>query len=296
MALGLVMPLARYRPVDAAGAPYSGARLYAYLAGTTTPTDLYTTSALTTPHAWPVVADSGGLFAAIYLSQSLAYKIVLMDADDVPVWSQDNVSLAPVSELEAIKVGGITLSGQVANDVIYATSASQLGVIHSEAHAALVTAADGAPVFAAGAVRRLSHNVTPVSNSGTGETDLMSCTIPALTITANGMGVDVLAFGTSANNANTKTIRVYVGGALVLGTTIQIDGTPWRVRLSLRRVGSNTSVITADATGVATTGVVGAYLDGSVSMLDSVLIKVTGQSGTGSADITQKAMSVVMVS
>jgi hypothetical protein len=63
--------------VDSTGAPLAGAKLYFYRAGTTTPTDTYTTSARSVAHTNPVVADSEGVFAAIYLGTTYNYKAVL---------------------------------------------------------------------------------------------------------------------------------------------------------------------------------------------------------------------------
>lgn len=69
----------------------SGAKLNFYTAGTDTRKDTYSDSALTTANSNPVVADSTGLFGAIYM-ESGAYKVVLTDSSDVTLWTQDNVS------------------------------------------------------------------------------------------------------------------------------------------------------------------------------------------------------------
>ena len=67
--------------------------LDAYAAGTTTRIDTFTTSALSTPNANPVVADANGLWGAIYLDPSLgAYKFVLKNSAGVEQWTQDNVA------------------------------------------------------------------------------------------------------------------------------------------------------------------------------------------------------------
>lgn len=68
--------------VNSAGEPYAGAKANFYLTGTSTPTDTYQDNALATPHANPVVADSGGQFAAIYLDPSITYKCVITDSSD----------------------------------------------------------------------------------------------------------------------------------------------------------------------------------------------------------------------
>lgn len=68
----LVLPVARAS--DSNINPYSGALLDAFLTGTTTRTPVYTTSALTVEHTNPVVADSAGLWPAIYLDPSVSYR------------------------------------------------------------------------------------------------------------------------------------------------------------------------------------------------------------------------------
>lgn len=68
--------------INSAGTPYAGAKVNFYLTGTTTPTDSYQDNALTTPHANPVVADSAGQFAAIYLDPAITYKAVITDSSD----------------------------------------------------------------------------------------------------------------------------------------------------------------------------------------------------------------------
>ena len=68
------------RAVDASGLPMAGARLQFYATGTTTPTSVYSTTGLETPLGNPVVADSGGLFAPIYLDPAVTYRVQLSSA------------------------------------------------------------------------------------------------------------------------------------------------------------------------------------------------------------------------
>lgn len=77
MATGTLLPAPVLRAVDASGLPLAGALLQFYLTTTTTPTPVYTTKALTTPLANPVVADGGGLFPAIYLDPTVTYRAQL---------------------------------------------------------------------------------------------------------------------------------------------------------------------------------------------------------------------------
>jgi hypothetical protein len=84
--------LPRQLVVDADGDPRSGAKLYTYVSGTTTPLTSYTTPALSTAHANPVVAVSTGLIPAVYFPDSVtSYKLVLKDSSDVTIWTEDNI-------------------------------------------------------------------------------------------------------------------------------------------------------------------------------------------------------------
>lgn len=76
---------------SAAGVPLSGAKLYFYVAGTTTDQAVYQEIGLSTQHTQPVVADASGIFPAIYLGAS-TYKAVLKTAADVEIKSYDNIN------------------------------------------------------------------------------------------------------------------------------------------------------------------------------------------------------------
>ena len=80
----------------ATGAVISGAKVFFYQNGTTTKQNTYTTAALTTPHANPVVADANGKLPAIFLDPSLPdYKVVITTSTDTdpplsPIDTVDN--------------------------------------------------------------------------------------------------------------------------------------------------------------------------------------------------------------
>lgn len=54
-----------------------------YLTGTSTPVDVWTTSARNVPHDWPVEADSAGVLPVIYLDPEVVYKTEVYDENDV---------------------------------------------------------------------------------------------------------------------------------------------------------------------------------------------------------------------
>ena len=101
-----VLPLA---DVGSGLTPSSGAQLFFYETGTTTPKDTYSDSAGTTPNANPVVANSVGVFDDIFISGT--YKVVLKNAANIQQWAAD-----PISEF-------VTGSGQENNVLSRATLA-----------------------------------------------------------------------------------------------------------------------------------------------------------------------------
>ena len=87
-----------YSPPARAAAPngvaYAGAKLYFYTTGTETPATVYSDSSLTTAHSWPVSADNGGLFPAIYLVPSTSYRALCKSAQGSKLFDHDLVSSA----------------------------------------------------------------------------------------------------------------------------------------------------------------------------------------------------------
>lgn len=79
------------REVSDVGVPLSGAKLYFYASGTSTPQNTYSDAALTVANANPVVADSGGRFGDIYMGAG-TYKVVLKTASGTTVWTADPVA------------------------------------------------------------------------------------------------------------------------------------------------------------------------------------------------------------
>lgn len=69
-----------------------------YLSTTTTPTPVYTTSALYVAHTQPVEADASGVLAPIYLDPSIAYKASVYDENDVLQYTVDPVNDSLISQ------------------------------------------------------------------------------------------------------------------------------------------------------------------------------------------------------
>lgn len=76
---------------DANGLPRAGAKAYTYQTGTTTPLTTYSDSALVTPHANPVVADSEGIWPPVYVPTTTDVKVTFKTSADVTLRTVDPV-------------------------------------------------------------------------------------------------------------------------------------------------------------------------------------------------------------
>jgi len=96
-----------------AGALLVGGKLYTYEPGTTTNKATYTDAGATTPHTNPIILDAAGE-AEVFISGNT--KFVLKDADDVQIWSKDNI-IDSVSSTESLSgVSGVdTITANAAN-------------------------------------------------------------------------------------------------------------------------------------------------------------------------------------
>lgn len=92
--------IAPFTAVDGNGHVRANAKLYLYQTGTSTPQNSFSDAALSVTNTNPVVADSSGLFSAIYLGDPptfTAYKAILKTSADVTVWTADPYAGAPIT-------------------------------------------------------------------------------------------------------------------------------------------------------------------------------------------------------
>jgi hypothetical protein len=80
----------RFRITTAAGVPVSGGKLRIYNANTTTLSTIYSDAALSVPLTNPVVADSGGWCAQVFIGDG-AYDLATLTAADVVIKTYEDV-------------------------------------------------------------------------------------------------------------------------------------------------------------------------------------------------------------
>lgn len=80
---------------DNSGNVLTGGKIYTYLAGTTTPATTFTTSAGNVAWSNPIVLDASGRVSGsgeIWLTDSIAYKFIVKDSNDVLIATYDNIT------------------------------------------------------------------------------------------------------------------------------------------------------------------------------------------------------------
>lgn len=111
--MAFTLPALPLRLTDANGNILAGAKMYVFEAGTTTPTDCYTTSALSVAHPNPLVADSGGMFDDAFFAPG-DYKIRFTTAGEATVWEVDNYNVpetgSTISFPSEVKTANFTLT------------------------------------------------------------------------------------------------------------------------------------------------------------------------------------------
>ena len=142
----------------------------------------------------------------------------------------------------------------------------------------------------------LSVNTTSNGNTAvTSEEILMSYSLPAKTLSATGKGIKIRAWGTTAANADNKTIKLYFGSAVITTPTAATNNKGWEVELEVFRTGSGTQVVFGKGQ-VDTTNVTPLVTTGTETDTGAITIKVTGTAGTANAnDIVAKGLIIEML-
>ena len=134
-----------------------------------------------------------------------------------------------------------------------------------------------------------------VGNEGTGVDTLMSYELPAGALGGDGKALRILAWGTTANNANTKQIILLFGATAIVSSPAEnYTNEKWWFEAFVVR----TSATAQEAFGWTMTGGNNVRATGSTTpaetMSGAITIKLTGEA-TASNDIVQRGMIVEFV-
>ena len=188
------------------------------------------------------------------------------------------------------------------NDTSIATTAFVQGELVAKAPLASPTFT-GTPLETMGTgsgtaslIGKANINTTPVGNVGTGIDDLMTYSLPANSLSANGKGIRVTAWGTGVNNGNAKNVAFALGGSNTTIALPTITDTGWTWSIVILRTGSNAQklFINFSASNRATLALTKKYIDilsFTVTDTSAITVKFTGEA-VANNDIVQEGMVV----
>ena len=130
----------------------------------------------------------------------------------------------------------------------------------------------------------VSVNTTAVgTDADTVEKDLMTYSLPADSLSSNGKGIKVRAWGTTGANADNKTIKVYFGSATYSTGVASLNNNKWLVELLVYRTGASGQdwVASMLMDGNTTDVQLGTLTEDETA---AITIKVTGQNAVATAD------------
>jgi hypothetical protein len=139
----------------------------------------------------------------------------------------------------------------------------------------------------------VSNLTTTQTGANTNETDLWTYTLPANSLTTDGWGVRVTAYGSFGANATNKILKVYFGGTAIGNTGPgAANNLAWEIVMVMWRTGASTQK------GYASTRASNFYQivqkgTASADLTASVEIKITGTNSAANAgDIVKEGALV----
>lgn len=242
---------------------------------------------------------------------ALAVKATIATADV----DNDAITYAKIQNVSATdKLLGRSTSGAGDVEEIACTAAAR-SILDDASVAAILTTLGGAPLASptftgtpletmgtgsgtAALIGKAHINTTTIGNVGGGPDDLMSYALPANSLSANGKGVRITAWGKTASNANVKTLTPVFGSNLANITfTTSILGA-WWAEIIVLRTGASTQkmAIRLSESGYASLSSTPklAVIYSALAEADTaaITVKFVATTVTADNDITQEGMIV----
>lgn len=137
----------------------------------------------------------------------------------------------------------------------------------------------------------IHQDTAAVGNVGAGEDTLITWTMPANTMGANGDQIEIITWGKYASNANNKTVKVYFGATNVVvnHAALSQNGGAWFARATVVRTGAASQ----DSAGTIQYGTRSAVVQGAnvEDLTAGVVIKTTGEA-TSDNDVVCEGLVV----
>lgn len=125
------------------------------------------------------------------------------------------------------------------------------------------------------------------NGADTTEDTLFTYTLPANSLLNVGQSVSISAWGSVAATSATKTIRVYFGAQVISVPYTTTQTGNWRVAMQVYKQAASVQLIISevDALGATTTRTISNITNGAEVDTAAIVIKVTGQSSVGTANL-----------
>ena len=140
---------------------------------------------------------------------------------------------------------------------------------------------------------QLTNDTTSVGNVGAGVDDLITYLLEKNTFQNTGDVIEITAYGTTAANANNKTIKLLLGSTELLTTgALAFNNKDWQIKTTLTRTGSATQKSIAVFSGdTALLTQVSSFVSGTEDFTTALTIKCTGEA-TSNNDIIQQGLTI----
>ncbi len=222
---------------DANGDPRSGAKVYVYSDGTTTPVSVFSNEACTVSAANPIVADETGLLPVRYVATTAQLTLVTKTAADVTLSTDDDQNPAVGSS------GLLAAANNLSELASPSTARTNLGLGDTATVNYAGLSEDSAPAGAsdfllhydvsAGAWKKVKHNnvrpletiafaVSDETTAITAGAGKVTYRMPyAFTLRSSPLGVR--ASLTTASSSGVVTVDINEAGTSILSTKLTID-------------------------------------------------------------------------
>lgn len=260
----------------------------AYISCTETPAvlDIYIRNSTSGVTLTPFQASLSGI-NAVFANAVLSGGLRLFDASSTYETLVNMVSTLTANRTLSITTGdanrAITLSG---NPTLADWFDQAVKTTSSPAFAA-ATVVPGSSAITARAGGVIYQSITAVGNITTGEDDLISQSIAANVLSANGQRLTGEFNGRFAANGNAKRIRLKFGSTTILdmGSGISPNGATWRMTYTITRTGAATQRVSAS---LLIGGIAGPVFTGVTTAAETlsgaITLKATGEA-TSTDDI-----------
>lgn len=217
--------------------------------------------------------------------------ITLVDTT-VPVASDFNSNFTALNQVCGT---GTTITGYTTGDTLYSSAGATLSKLAIGAARRILGSTGSIPEWVQ---HWLNVNTTAVGNVGAaGPDDLMTYSLPAATLGANGEGIIAIHWGTAADNVNAKTVTSNFGATATLTQALTANAAQvWAIINVILRTGAATQESLAfmfQGGGTALTDTErttpGETLSGAVD------VKCQATASTADNDIVQTGMVVLFV-